>query len=486
MEFVDINNIKRRMLVKYPFFGSTVANTNYKEANGLGTAGTDGKTVYYDPYFLEGLTDDEQTFVFAHEICHIAFDHILRSEGKNAKLWNIATDAVINQFLKKDGLSMISGGVDIEDAINYDSEEYYNKLLKELEEQKQQQDQNQQSEKGQNQEGKSNTQKQNSNNGSSDNRQSNEQKSDNGNEDNQDSEVNDNSQEDNMTSEETKEAGHDTHNMWEEAVKKHRESNSNEGDKQESKEQENLKKISEQEEFKKNSEERKKQLEELQKSLSRETRGAGITTNRENRNIDNIGISKPLIEWRMLLRESLKSDVDWSYANAEVEDGVVTPKLEVFPKPETEIVLDTSGSIDKILLKNFLRECKNILQSSKVSVGCFDTEFYGFNEIKRIEDIDLLEYRGGGGTDFEVATSAFSRRVENKIIFTDADDRQTYGDSIGKKINNLPYNNIIWVVFGKNGKSIKPKGGRVIQITEEQLQKLHLKTTETEVNRRTR
>ena len=56
--------------------------------------------------------------------------------------------------------------------------------------------------------------------------------------------------------------------------------------------------------------------------------------------------------------------------------------------PETEIVLDTSGSINEILLKNFLRECKNILQHTKLKVGCFDTEFYGFHEIRTEEDIE--------------------------------------------------------------------------------------------------
>ena len=54
---------------------------------------------------------------------------------------------------------------------------------------------------------------------------------------------------------------------------------------------------------------------------------------------------------------------------------------------ETEIVLDTSGSIDDKLLRNFLRECKNILNFYKIKVGCFDTKFYGFTEIKNMKDI---------------------------------------------------------------------------------------------------
>ena len=77
--------------------------------------------------------------------------------------------------------------------------------------------------------------------------------------------------------------------------------------------------------------------------------------------------------------------------------------------PETEILLDTSGSVSEVLLKNFLRECKNILDTSKVKVGCFNTEFHGFTELKSSEDIDNMSFQIGGGTDFNVAVGAFSR-----------------------------------------------------------------------------
>ena len=107
------------MLVKYPFFGSVVANVKYKETKEIKTAATDGKTIYYNPDFLESLNVEQQTFTFAHEVCHIAFNHILRSEGKNQKIWNTATDAVINQFLMRDGLEKMEGIVDMPEAINY-------------------------------------------------------------------------------------------------------------------------------------------------------------------------------------------------------------------------------------------------------------------------------------------------------------------------------------------------------------------------------
>ena len=128
--------------------------------------------------------------------------------------------------------------------------------------------------------------------------------------------------------------------------------------------------------------------------------------------------------------------------------------------PETEIVLDTSGSINEVLLKNFLRECKNILQHTKLKVGCFDTRFYGFHEIRTEEDIENMRFEGGGGTDFDVAVGAFSRRVENKIIFTDVE----------ALMPNMSLD-AIWIVFG--GERINPKGGKVIHIDNEQLKRLY-------------
>lgn len=405
---INIELMKRRLLVKYPLFGSIVANLKYIETRECETAGTDGKNVYFNPDFIQGLSEDEQTFVFAHEVCHVAFNHILRSEGKDQEIWNIATDAVINAFLEQDGLEIVKGGVNIPEAINYNAEEMYEKLLEEKRKEK----------------------KDNSNS--------------------------------------NKDVGHDTHSMWDKAIEKKKQEEQEKNSskisetEEEKREEETIKRmaeIGEKEAFEQNKIERKRQLDELRESLAKESIGAGDSTNSIDRKITDIGASRPLVDWRKLLKEAVKVEMDWSYRNASIEEGVVTPHLEEIPQPETEILLDTSGSINRTLLKNFLRECKNILKTSKVKVGCFDTKFYGFQEIRNENDIDNMRFVGGGGTNFDVAVNAFSRRVENKIIFTD-------GDSA------MPEKSIdaIWIVFG--GIKINPRGGKVISITDKQLKEL--------------
>ena len=407
----DIEMLKRKMLVKYPFFGSIVTNIGYKESKDIIAAATDGKTIYYNPNFLDELSISEQTFIFAHEVCHIAFNHILRSENKDNDLWNIATDAVINQFLKRDGLTMVQGGVDIKEAINYDVETLYEKLL-----------QNKQS----------------------------------------------------LESDKSKQdVGHDSHELWEQAVKKYKEENVNEKKDKTGleKKQEELEKTGEKDAFKKNLEEKKKQLEGLKEEILKQSLQAGTLANGDVRSISDIGTSKPIIDWRYALREAIKYDVDWSYKNAIIEDGIIKANLEEQPIPEAEIVLDTSDSINNKLLRGFLRECKNILKQSKLKVGCFDTKFYGFHEIRTLKDIDNIILEGGGGTNFEVAVNAFTRRVENKIIFTDG-----YASMPNTSID------VIWIVFGN--KKINPKSGKVIYIDNDTLNKMC--SYEVKIKKRTR
>ena len=396
---VDIDAIKRKLLIKYPTFGSVIANLEFQASKDIATAGTDGKVLLYNPEFVSGLSDKERTFLFAHEVCHVAFEHIFRSEGKDKQLWNIATDSVINALLKQDGLPMIDGGVDIPEAVNYDAEEMYNKLLEENKKQ-------QSSQGGQEQ------------------------------------------------TEEQADVGHDTHSLWNKAIE--------EREKEKKQQTNEFVEKGEKETFKQNKIERRKQLQKLSKELAEQSsHEAGTGIQRQGKKLADIGIATPLMDWRKLLRQAVKYDEEWTRKNARMRNGYFRHRVEEIPIPETEILLDTSGSVSETLLRNFLRECKNILANSKVKVGCFNTQFHGFTELRRVEDIDNMSFPIGGGTDFNAAVEAFSRRVPNKIIFTDGEA------SMPKKA----VRNVIWVVFGN--RRINPKGGKVININGEQLRKLY-------------
>ena len=67
-----IYDIKRKMLAKYPRFGSeiAVANIEFRDDLPFHTAATDGKNIYVDPNYFESLSENDRLFTIAHEIIH--------------------------------------------------------------------------------------------------------------------------------------------------------------------------------------------------------------------------------------------------------------------------------------------------------------------------------------------------------------------------------------------------------------------------------
>lgn len=55
------------------------------------------REIYINP--AAGLSQDECRFVMAHELLHVALEHQKRRQGRDAELWNVACDYVINGWL---------------------------------------------------------------------------------------------------------------------------------------------------------------------------------------------------------------------------------------------------------------------------------------------------------------------------------------------------------------------------------------------------
>ena len=178
---------------------------------------------------------------------------------------------------------------------------------------------------------------------------------------------------------------------------------------------------------------------------------AGDIQGAQNRDIDDPGLAQAVAGLPDLLEPSLQMDFDWFPADR-IRDGILVEQFRPYPVPHAEILLDTSASIDEDLLRAFVRGVKELLrEDAVVKVGCFDTDFYGFQEIHSEKDIAALEIKGAGGTNFETAVKSFSGDAETKIVFTDgyADMPETRCDAIWLVYSDMPVN---------------PPGGRVIYV----------------------
>ncbi len=423
MDASMIFDIKRKMLVKYPRFGSEIAKANIEIRDDLPfhTAATDGQNIYIDPNYFENLSENDRLFTIAHEIMHIKFMHVYRLKDKDGKkrdseLWNIATDAIINANLERDGFTIKDGYVNMPEALAYSAEEFYQILLQEKEKKKQ--------------------------NGDGQNQAENEQTSKNTNERNQ------------GENEQTTMYGGE-HSLWEEAFKnrekkkKQEKQQSQNGDEQnqdeneqtamhgyeqnqnEDKPQKNSKEeqstagkqemeFDEKNEFTKNREEKIKNFKKRQEKTNQKIRGNGKSTK-----LGNIGRSKEEIDWKLLLRREVeKTETIWTQRRSIAENNFAyrLEENDIEDDAETEIMIDVSGSVELGLVKAFLRQIKPLLNQSKLRVGCFDEQFFNFIDIRNERDIDKFSIPegAGGGTDLDLPVRCFTKKREvNKIVFTD-------------------------------------------------------------------
>ena len=375
-----------------------------------------------------------------------------RLKNRDMFAWNIATDAVINAFLLRDGLIPVEGMIFIDNALAYSSEELYDALTKSSQEEelevkgdKEQTDQSHQRWSDNDSDGEQDEDNNSSNNQSNDKNKSNSSKNN-----KQDKKGNSASNSDKSQDKETEVDSDDSNSNNDKNLESDDKSQAQEDDS-----------IDEREVF----EENRKKRQENENKLKKKINGKGFSLGEPGFDspelkINNIGKKTKLIDWRRLLKEACKLDLDYSFKDAQIEDGVLVSHLIEIPSCETEILLDTSGSIDHELLKCFLRECKNILQNSKIKIACFDDKVYDFVPIRTEDDLEKMKFKGGGGTNFVAAAKAFTNRVDNKIIFTDG-----YG-----YITNPPLD-IIWVVF-ETAKNL-PKEAKVIKIDRKNLIKFN-------------
>lgn len=460
-----LQQIKRLMIARYPRFAGEIANANlqYKTDLPYHTAATDGKNIYFDPDYLASLSDDDKLFIIAHELMHIKFEHMFRMTDKNGqmrdpKIWNIATDAIINANLERDGFKIKEGCINMPEALNYNAEEFYEKLLKERNEQNQQ--------SGNNQDGQGKNQNQSG-------------------------------QEQNQGGQGSNGQTIDDHSLWEKALeeskqsgkgKKQRASTSQAEGQTDTKNSEldsndNIDEVGQSEfdeksEFQENRTERR----EIARKKIERIRNEELKKY-ENGNIEfgKIGEAKAILDWKLLLRREVeKTETIWSQRRSIAENNYAyrLEENDIEDEAETEVMIDVSGSVSLDMVKAFLRQLKPILKESKLRVGCFNEKYWGMVEIKSNRDIDnfKIPYAARGSSawteDWDLAVRSFTKKREvNKIVFTDG---EPCPGTMPK--SDLKGVNVIWLVY--SNRNFNPCCGKVIQISEKDLKNLSLKSKE--------
>ena len=103
-----LEDCRYQLIRLYPFCGSVMMSLDIVPTRDsrITTACTDGSTIYFDIDFLSTLSPDERLFVLAHEVWHGILQHMIRREGRDAFIFNLATDMEVNEMLVAEGFMM--------------------------------------------------------------------------------------------------------------------------------------------------------------------------------------------------------------------------------------------------------------------------------------------------------------------------------------------------------------------------------------------
>ncbi len=132
----------KSLIFTEPFYGLFLIGINKQYSERIPTAGVSkqgiGMQLTINPEFYNGLSEDHRFGLIKHELLHIAFGHLLlRDLYSNHKLFNIAADLEINQYILEsnlpDGGLLLSSFPELNLPTKAGTKEYY-RLLEQAQE----------------------------------------------------------------------------------------------------------------------------------------------------------------------------------------------------------------------------------------------------------------------------------------------------------------------------------------------------------------
>ena len=126
-----ISRAVTQLAITAPFFGSIALSTRIKEDTTIDTMCTDGQHIWWSPDFVDQMNQQNPQYnmtVIAHEVSHIVLHHHLRRGERDADLWNIACDFVVNLILKDAEFDLPEGALLDDQYKGMTAEQVYDRL----------------------------------------------------------------------------------------------------------------------------------------------------------------------------------------------------------------------------------------------------------------------------------------------------------------------------------------------------------------------
>jgi predicted metal-dependent peptidase len=140
-----VNKAKAQIVLHHRFFATVMMTLQWQVDTSCPTGWTDGRTIAYNPTFIDGLTEKQTIGFIVHEVFHVINRHHLRRNNRDPKDWNVACDYASNPVIIDMRFELPPHGLFRRDLKDKAAEQIFGVLKgeqeKQAEEQKKQQDQ---------------------------------------------------------------------------------------------------------------------------------------------------------------------------------------------------------------------------------------------------------------------------------------------------------------------------------------------------------
>lgn len=176
-------------------------------------------------------------------------------------------------------------------------------------------------------------------------------------------------------------------------------------------------------------------------------------------------LTAPKVRWQDVLREWMvahfcKEDYNWSRPNRRyAASGFILPGLHGERSGEIVLAVDTSGSVDGDLLREFFSEMQGIMdQCRPEKVHCLDCDAAVHQHVEMTAHDDLRDFmpKGGGGTDFEPVFEHVAKADITPVGLV------YFTDLCGSFPDAPPDYPVLWAVYG--GAQHQPPFGTKMEV----------------------
>ena len=130
---MKLNELRRKFIVKEPELSKVFLACRIIEDKTIPTLGvniTSQPNLFYNPDYLDTLSNDEALATLKHEMYHLINLHPIRREERHPVLYNVAADLAINQYIKGLPKGCLEINMFKELAPKRHTESYYHTLFK--------------------------------------------------------------------------------------------------------------------------------------------------------------------------------------------------------------------------------------------------------------------------------------------------------------------------------------------------------------------